>query len=368
MKKLDYIDALRGLAIIGVVAVHASHYGVTHLPNVFGSVISEGARGVQLFYVASAFTLFLSYRNRSQQEISPTRNFFIRRFFRIAPMYYLGICYYLLQDGLGPRYWLGDASHISYGNILSNFTFLHGFNPYWITSLVPGGWSIAVEMTFYALVPLLFTYLTTLNRAFLFFISTLLVRAVLHVFLADHPLISSFFLWSQYLYFYFPAQLPVFALGILMYFIVVEKEMEILSGKLLLLFCGIMLFQFSTGIILLLPKHILFGIAFLLLGVALSRYRFSLLVNPVINYIGKISYSMYLIHFAVLYWLSHFHLVDFFTHGLLNYLARFLLVIGCSVVISTLTYRLIEVPLQDVGKRLIKFLEQNNSGKNQIFN
>ncbi len=359
MKKLDYVDALRGLAILGVIVVHTSHYGTSNLPHALAKIVSEGARGVQLFYVASAFTLFLSFKSRSRQEHSPVRNFFLRRFFRIAPMYYLGICYYLIQDGLGPRYWLGDATHITPLNILSNFTFLHGLNPYWITSLVPGGWSIAVEMMFYALTPLLFTFITTINRAFALFLISLFLKAGLHLLLVKYQLISSEFLWSQYLYFYFPAQMPVFALGILLYFIVNEsEEKNQLSGKLLLLFSGILLFQIATKINLLLPNHLLFGLAFLILGVALSRYRFPLLVNPLITFIGKISFSMYLIHFAVLHWLAYFNFVDFFSHGVLNYAVRLLLVIGLTAIVSSITYKLIEAPFQNIGKNIIKRLEK----------
>ena len=359
MKKLDYVDALRGLAILGVIVVHTSHYGTSNLPNALAKIVSEGARGVQLFYVASAFTLFLSFKSRSRQEHSPVRNFFLRRFFRIAPMYYLGICYYLMQDGLGPRYWLGDATHITPLNILSNFTFLHGLNPYWITSLVPGGWSIAVEMMFYALAPVLFTFITNINRAFAIFLISLFLKAGLHLLLVKYQLISSEFLWSQYLYFYFPAQLPVFALGILLYFIVTEsEEKNQLAGKLLLLFSVILLFQIATKINLLLPNHLLFGIAFLILGVALSRYRFPLLVNPLITFIGKISFSMYLIHFAILHWLAYYNFVDFFAHGVLNYAARLLLVIGLTAIVSSITYKLIEAPFQNIGKNIIKRLEK----------
>ena len=97
---LRYIDALRGLAIIGVVISHCSLYGSNILyPSFFSSILANGARGVQLFYIASAFTLFLSLHNRYNKEEKAFKNFFIRRFFRIAPLYYIGVCYYLWQDG-----------------------------------------------------------------------------------------------------------------------------------------------------------------------------------------------------------------------------------------------------------------------------
>ena len=111
--KLRYIDALRGIAILAVMMVHTSHHGANNYNDLFRSMFNEGARGVQLFYLASAFTLFLSYNYRKEKENHVAGNFFIRRFFRIAPMYYIGIIYYIFQDGLGPRYWLGNAECIT---------------------------------------------------------------------------------------------------------------------------------------------------------------------------------------------------------------------------------------------------------------
>ncbi len=222
--KLDYVDTLRALAILGVLLVHVNQSGLIATPKIFSKIANEGARGVQLFYVASAFTIFLSLKNRAQKERHSVRNFFIRRFFRIAPMYYLGICYYLYQDGFGPRQWLGDETHIASLNIASNFTFTHAFNPYWITSLVPGGWSIGVEMCFYAIVPFLFMRIKNTNQAFHFFIVTLLLRYALHIILIHlHP-ITDAWLWQAYLSLYFPSQLPIFALGILLYFVLIENK------------------------------------------------------------------------------------------------------------------------------------------------
>src|SRR6478735_102007 len=172
--KLRYIDTLRGLAILAVIIVHCSIYGNNEfLPSIFKSIVYSGLHGVQLFYVVSAFTMFLTLHSRDGKEEFLWPKFFIRRFFRIAPMYFVGICYFLWQDGFGQRYWLGDADHITSLNILSNFLFIHGFNPYWITSVVPGGWSIADEMLFYCLIPFLFLKIKNAQQAFCFVLVTL---------------------------------------------------------------------------------------------------------------------------------------------------------------------------------------------------
>jgi peptidoglycan/LPS O-acetylase OafA/YrhL len=357
MKKLDYIDALRGLAILGVLMVHTNQYGTTIANQIIAKIIVGGASGVQLFYLTSAFTLMLSFNNRGKTEKSPIQNFFIRRFFRIAPMYYLGILYYIFQDGLGPRYMLGNATQITVLNIISNFTFFHGFNPYWISSLVPGGWSIAVEMTFYAILPLLGTKITNGKTAFNFFIITLLLRLLFHLLLMNIHINNDDRLWEQYLFFYFPNQLPVFLLGILLYFICIEQEsLEKLSKISVFIFLILLFFRYKLDTEFILPNHILFSIGFLFLGLFLSKYKFVLLVNPLIKYIGKISFSMYLVHFAILHYLMLFNSVNYFENNFLNFISRFCIVIFLTIIVASLFYNLIEVPFQNLGKKIIRKL------------
>src|SRR5205823_5455354 len=88
-------DALRGLAILAVIMVHVIQYGpdAKFFSGGLISIVQHGARGVQLFFVASALTLWMSMSNRKQKK-HPTQSFYIRRLFRIAPMYYLGVAYY----------------------------------------------------------------------------------------------------------------------------------------------------------------------------------------------------------------------------------------------------------------------------------
>jgi peptidoglycan/LPS O-acetylase OafA/YrhL len=82
--KYDYIDALRGLAVLGVVSVHTTQL-VRPASAGLQTLASAGGSGVQLFYLASALTLFLSLDTRKSTERNSTLKFFIRRYFRIAP-------------------------------------------------------------------------------------------------------------------------------------------------------------------------------------------------------------------------------------------------------------------------------------------
>ena len=53
----------------------------------------------------------------------------------------------------------------SIGGILATLAFVNGRSVDWITRLVPGGWSIAVEMNFYLLVPWMFRRLRGVRDA-----------------------------------------------------------------------------------------------------------------------------------------------------------------------------------------------------------
>lgn len=89
-RQYDYIDIVRGVAILGVIAVH-SHQGIKNLSTPISWIFNYGQLGVQLFFIASALTLCLSTRERD--ETSPYY-FYIRRYFRIAPLYYFAIFLY----------------------------------------------------------------------------------------------------------------------------------------------------------------------------------------------------------------------------------------------------------------------------------
>jgi peptidoglycan/LPS O-acetylase OafA/YrhL len=219
---------------------------------------------------------------------------------------------------------------------------------------VPGGWSIAVEMMFYMVLPFLFTRIKNLNKAFNFFLITIVVRFLLELVFKKNMLITHTGLWESYLFFYFPGQLPIFALGII---IIKQQKLQAISGQALPTLSVLIILQLATGINGLFSEHILFGAGFLALGIALSIYRFALIVNPVIKYIGKISFSMYLVHFAVLYWLTKWNFIDYVSNDFLNFGLRFLCVTIITILLSSVTYYCVEVPFQKVGKRLIERFE-----------
>lgn len=149
---LPWIDALRGLAILMVLANHVALV-VPGLSAPVQALARFGQMGVQLFFVASAYTLCLSWQQRRAEEPQPVLRFLLRRLFRIAPLYWFGITLFALlhalQTGGHP------ADPYTAANLLANAAFVHGFVPGAQNGIVPGGWSIGTEMAFYAAFPLL---------------------------------------------------------------------------------------------------------------------------------------------------------------------------------------------------------------------
>ena len=362
--KLAYVNALRGIAILGVVFVHIMEFGSAkqYFAPIIVNAFYQGARGVQLFFVASAFTLWLSM-SRRKQEKNPTLNFSIRRIFRIAPMYYVGILFYSLWFTF-----VQFRPSITTSAILANVTFLHGLNPYWINAVVPGGWSITVEMCFYVFVPFLFKKIQTLDQSIRFIVGRILASCFLSYILTLQQPIAETRIWADFLFYYFPTQLPVFGFGMVLYFLLASTQPKVVRPSTWLLVAGVLLVMLSTGLpypgAVPAPEYpYFFGIAFMVLAFGLSQYQPKWLVNPVINWIGEISFSLYLVHFAVLYALQVAGHDDFLhptrmATALVDYGIRFLFVLAVSCLLATFFYRIVEKPFQSIGKKVIDFLEQ----------
>lgn len=138
-QRVHGLDALRGIAASAVVFVHAVQIhplGVDY--KNWG--IDYFSMGVPLFFLISAMSMSLAY----SKGVSPDRiwAYALRRFFRIAPLFYLMLCA-----------WLYIGVQTETGTIIRNMTFLFGFVPSEQTSVVPAGWSIGVEVIFYLLFP-----------------------------------------------------------------------------------------------------------------------------------------------------------------------------------------------------------------------
>ena len=369
--KYDFIDALRGMAILGVILVHSAQL-VAPTNATLLWVMGEGARGIQLFYVASALTLCMSWTARSSHEIFPIRNFYIRRFFRIAPMFYIAILTYILVNGFSPAYW--SPNGIKWWFVPITAAFLHGFHPETITSVVPGGWSIAVEMSFYVILPFLLPHIKSIKSCSLYLVICIVLSGLNRLIV---PYIFSYPESQQYLlknfsYLNFFGQLPVFIIGIFCYLIFHEnyprRQIIIVGGFLFVVFLLAFLYpslklpsHFVADKLFRLSHHFIAGGLFSIFAILLANWPIQPLVNSITTTLGKLSFSMYLTHFAILTYFSRLGFSDIFPKSNIASILHFLCVVFAAAVVSLLFYKYIEIPGVALGKRLIEKLEQSGS-------
>ncbi len=367
--KLDFVDVLRGLAILGVVWLHFSSASAVQglLPESLSYIVELGGHGVQLFFMASAFTLFRSYHHRHDLETQPRRNFFIRRYFRIAPMYYVAIAYFVIQNGTEPTVFLDGTFQNTPINIISNLLFLNTFSPYHLW-LVPGSWSVATEMMFYLLVPMLFRYVPDLRSAIRFLGMAVVIRFISWQVFTRLPWLTDPMVRTIYAGWVLPSQLPIFALGILLFFVLRGDEWPKLSRWDVLGWASLIFAEVMTQGGRVFQTELVLTTGFALMAIGFSKLSWDHLPGKVLRHIGKVSFSMYITHWAVIYWGKQLGWIvmkpDIGWNAIaMGYAWRFALVMVATVAVSTLTYQLIEKPGQTLGGRLIAFLDRKTSAE-----
>ncbi len=354
-----FIDALRGLAVAGVVLVHT---GRQAMPPSAGlrAAMNLGASGVHLFFVVSALTLCLSWARRSPHESHPLRNFLIRRVARVAPMFYLAIALYLALHGPAPGYWAPNGIHAS--GIAATALFVHGFHPETINAVVPGGWSIAAEMGFYAILALCLPVLAS-TRSALLFLAASLVLFVLNSIVVPHLFAypaEQHYLVPNFIRFNLFGQLPVFAAGVVCWvaFRRGAADRRVAAGAALcMLVAGYWWWRLPQPLCTPAAGAFLAGAALLL-----AHRPARLFVNGATIALGKRSYSIFLLHFAVLDALSRSGAAAWFAGSNAGSVLQFLCVLGAAAALATLTWRYVEQPGIACGARLVDSLERAPAG------
>ena len=92
--RIPQLDGLRGIAILLVIALHylndSEHGAFGSFLYRFGCAFRLGWAGVDLFFVLSGF-LIGGILLEARESVNYFRTFYLRRFFRILPIYYLWV-------------------------------------------------------------------------------------------------------------------------------------------------------------------------------------------------------------------------------------------------------------------------------------
>ncbi len=361
LNRLKWVDALRGYAIFFVLVYHV-YQAVPALNLRIQKILEFGSIGVQLFFMVSAFTIFLTLNTAKRKGSHSYLAFFIRRVFRILPLYYLTL---LINAFLLTRH----SVRFPTAEFFSTLTFTSAWIPSLCPTLVPGGWSIAVEMWFYLVAPLLVFFIKNLRTACYFALGALTFRFVINEGMSTF-VASDSKLYPSFLFFWLPNQAPLFALGIVVFFLYkrwghhneasVDPSPTHTSGTYAwyFLWCGGYLLTATTiGFKTLLPYHFLFGLSFLLIIQFMILKPENFLANRPFIGLGKISYSAYITHFFVIRFSETWFmpiLGNVTQSPELQLLAFLFWTIALTVGASLLLYWAIERPGQAMGKTLIR--------------
>jgi peptidoglycan/LPS O-acetylase OafA/YrhL len=398
--RLAWLDVLRGLAALAVVFNHFGYFVPAGLKNPVNQWVDSGAYGVFVFFIISGYIVPASLERKGS-----VRTFWVSRIFRLYPLYLLAVAialalYSVHVGGLRGEDADPETSILSQMLMMSNV--LAGEN---LPNVV---WSLSYEMIFYLLLTALF--MARIHRRSSRYALAFAVAAVGLGGLLPQAYFTNN-LWS-------PRAIALAAdLVVLtcLAFAVAMRGMPRTVGAILAAMVGLVLLAFNgswlgpwealsilalmfTGTMLYraergqYPWRKAIPIAVTVLGLAIAAglwhshawgmslraefiwercYFMSLVLAGVtfgaglalrrvawpraLTWLGLISYSVYLLHPALIQvyrhmsWTAHH---SFWIQVLIDALFVAILIAVCSV-----TYLLVERPMQDVGRRVGRMLD-----------
>ena len=262
---LPTLDALRGIASLAVCWFHYTNAEFTEQFPRYQATGKYGWLGVHIFFVISGFVIPLSMY-RARYQIAAFFRFMLKRIARLDPPYLASVALVVLGTWLSSLLPGHVPYHIPWAEVAAHLGYLNAFlGMNWMQMTY---WSLAIEFQYYLFVGLCFPLLAWNRR-----VSPVLILGLFGVL----TLLAG---KSEAL---LPHYLPLFAMGVLTF------RHECLKVR-----------RYDAIASLL----VAFGLAvwidgWLQASVALTAclvIRFVHIDNPVLNFFGRISYSLYLLH------------------------------------------------------------------------
>ncbi|MFT4115737.1 acyltransferase family protein [Bradyrhizobium sp.] len=344
-KRLAFIDTLRGIAVLAVLIQHVlevivqkhptgAYYWVFH--DAIGYYMNFGRFGVVLFFFVSGFVIPFSFPDSA----TPVRDFTISRFFRLYPAYWASIVI-----GLVTMY-LADAMTYPSSQIIANVTMLQTFAN--IPNLWVFYWTLAIELLFYFSCTILFA-MGLLNQRFT---AVAIVIAAALVGIAAALLISNRTVSSVM---EVGLNLSAMFLGKIIRDTVIGGKLRwphVAACTLLYAIFAITLSERRFGGVY--QENFFYsysiGSAYVcaaLVFVVFAAFGERMAWRPM-AFVGVVSYSVYLMSPFVLVWV---HRVLWVGDGPLGWAVFAAVVVALSVLVSWITYSLVEKPSISFGHR-----------------
>jgi len=145
------LDGIRGLMAFWVFFYHLTVACTGRIPTKF-----PGGQAVEVFMFLSGFLMayhWIMREKKFNKFQGQTIDFYVRRFFRIAPLYYVLLTIAFLGQSHFNQ--MQNYAAINFPNLAAHYTFFFGFLPQYSSSNMLPDWSIGLEMQFYLIFPFL---------------------------------------------------------------------------------------------------------------------------------------------------------------------------------------------------------------------
>ena len=341
-KKQNFRYDINGLRAYAVSFVVLFHFGV--LSAATGLFI-----GVDIFFVISGFLMTKIIVSQLQQQQFSLFQFFLARAIRILPALLvltavIGVVgWYVLI----PEEYRSYAKHAALSIVfLSNVEYFREAGDYFAANthdkILLHTWSLSVEWQFYMLLPIVLALVAKFNRSLSSFkvviVLGFVISLLLSVFLSSQHRIFSFFM--------LPTRAWEMLAGGMVYLFFSQLSLSVLQQK-LLEYTGFVCILISAFIFS--PESIWPGYAALLpvvgtMLILIANRQDSWLTRPkILQFLGNSSYSIYLWHWPIVFFIGYFALDKSFTIISLG--------IALSVLLGWLSYKWVETP---IAKPLLK--------------
>jgi peptidoglycan/LPS O-acetylase OafA/YrhL len=335
-QKTKYFPSLDGLRALSVFLVMFNHVHA-HAPSwIYGPL------GVDVFFVLSGFLITtLMLREKELTGDVSLRGFYTRRFFRIIPVYLFTVLLYFVAVHATHDPVKTEQFHVALPWLL---TFFQEYRPAAAGNILGHAWTLGIEEKFYIVWPLLLIALYPFRTRAMLCLGAIFVSILLfpHVYARSYDglLIG--------------AVLAV-ALGTPGRLARTKALAAIPDGVLCLLVAGTYALNgYSNKFVLLFSAAIALLVASLVLRQGLLR---RLLEAPVLVFIGKRSYAMYLIHVLVLNFVEKIQPAFLADNGIFIVFVAY----GITLAVASLMHAAIERPAVALGRRLSKRTERRGS-------
>ncbi|CDH03048.1 acyltransferase family protein [Xenorhabdus bovienii] len=373
--QLPSLTSLRFFAALMVFFYHVSSEKIfsTDIQNeIFRKIFSNaGSMGVTFFFCLSGFILAWSQNRQEKYSI-----FILKRIAKIYPNHIITLVFAFILIFFNKPLLPGGENTSG----LSESIFLiqsWSTNPYVFISMNGVSWTLSCELFFYLTFPFFVSIFSKLNTS-----TKYLLLIIFIIIIWSIPFLSYFIpkenvlpwnhkpAYSYWLVYIFPAtRLFEFLCGVLVCLLFKDKKLLVINVKLSLMF--VIVFYFISLNISYLYTYASINIIpclMIILSFAHndSKQKNTILSNRFFIFLGEISFSFYLVHRMVIMYTPDklIYLIDIYNIPIISII---ILWFSLSILLSYFLYKMIELPVVNIVRGMIKNQSKNNLRGNKSY-